>query len=348
MKKPSPAEKKAEKTFFGQDMQKSWTAHLKNYGPILKPAFPENYQAKVLLCGALTHITKKNQPQALLKLNSLQKHLETDADKAAFFFTMGLFCEYAGKFDEMAGLYAQANDLKHGFFLPYLKVGKYDLDRRNYGRAEESYRNAIRCLAAAADPKEKQLLATAYTNQASCLIMMHRSAEAETALEKARQAAPMVPGRAAPEAILHSLRGETAQMLTSLDTLKTMAPFAYDSIKKSTDKILSRTEPQFFTIPVDAEKVAAFWNWFTEEEASLKQQLDKQEYDGVMKSVSGKLLETFPFLEEPPYVAIGKNEQGFVIQLQDMHAVGVADAYRQLMESIPDAVKTNWLFDVIH
>lgn len=348
MTKKSPAEKKAEKTFLGADMQKSWAGFMKAYGPILKPAFHENFQAKVLLCNALTHITKKNQPQALLKLNSLQKHLETDADKAAFFFAMGLFCEYAGKFDEMAGLYAQANDLKHGFYLPYLKVGKYDLDRRNYGRAEKSYRNAIRCLTGTADEKEKQLLATSYTNLASCLIMMHRCEEADAALETSRKLSPMVPGRSAPEAILHALRGETARLMESLNTLKTMAPFAYDSIKKSTDKILSRTEPQFFTAAVEAEKIAAFWSWFRTEESNMKIQLDKQEYDAVIQLIANHLLEAFPFLEQLPYVALGKNEKGYVIQLQDMYAVGVIEAYKQLLNACPEAIRENWLFDVVH
>ena len=143
MKKPSPADKKAQKTFNSPQTQQNWAVHMKNYGPILAPAFAEDYQARLHLCAALTHITKKALPQALLKLNSLQKHLVTDADKAAFFFAMGLFCEYAGKYDEMAGLYAQANDLRHTFFLPYLKVAKYALDNRDYSNAEEGYRAAI-------------------------------------------------------------------------------------------------------------------------------------------------------------------------------------------------------------
>lgn len=348
MNKRSPAEKKAEKTFFGSDMQKSWASHTKAYGPILKPAFSENYQAKVLLCNALTHIVNKNQPQALLKLNSLQKHLATDEDKAAFFFAMGLFCEYAGKFDEMAALYTQANDLNHGFHLPYLKVGKYELDRRNYGKAEGCYRSAIRCLSATTDDKEKQLLATAYTNLASCLIMMHRFDEAVSALEASRKQTPMVPGRSAPEAILHALRKETAQLLTSLDTLKALAPFAYDAIKKSTDKILAGTEPQFFSVPLDDEKIAAFWTWFGGCEGDLKEKLDKQEYDAVMAAIGDRLLEAFPFLEERPYVALGKNDSGYVIQLKDHYAVGIISAYSKLAAACPEDVKSRWLFDIVH
>ena len=348
MTKPSPAEKKAEKAFFSNDTQKSWATHLKNYGPILKPAFAESYQAKVLLCSALTHITKKNQPQALLKLNSLQKFLVTDADKAAFFFAMGLFCEYAGKFDEMAALYNQAGDLHHSFYLPYLKAGKYALDTRDYAVAEKNYRAALRCFPAIPGDKEKQLLASAHTNLASCLLMMHRPEEAEAALEASRKAMPLFPGRAAPEAIAHALRGQTAQMLSALESLKTMAPFAYDAIKKSCDKILSREEPQFFAVPVKEENIAAFWGWFTQQEADLRHQADKQEYETVMRVVGEHLLDAFPFLEQRPTVALGKNDKGYVIQLKDMYAVAVTEAYAKLTAACPEDIKAGWLFDIVH
>ena len=112
---------------------------------------------KILWIENILTITGKKLPQALLKLNSLQKNLVTDADKAAFFFAMGLFCEYAGKFDEMAALYNQANDLGHKFYLPYLKAGKYALDTRDYGTAEKNYRAAVSCFSAMAlSDKEKQ------------------------------------------------------------------------------------------------------------------------------------------------------------------------------------------------
>lgn len=348
MAKPSPAEKKAEKAFFAADMQKSWASHLKNYGPILKPAFAESFQAKVLLCAALTHITKKNQPQALLKLNSLQKFLVTDADKASFFFAMGLFCECAGKFDEMAALYNQANDLHHSFYLPYLKAGKYALDTRDYAVAEKNYRSALRCFPAIPTDKEKQLLASAHTNLASCLLMMHRTQEAEAALDASRKVMPLFPGRSAPEAIVHALRGRTAQMLTALDALKTMAPFAYDAIKKSCDKILSREEPQFFSVPVKEENIAIFWNWFSQQEADLHRQADKQEYEAVMRAIGEHLLEAFPFLEQRPTVALGKHDTGYVIQLKDMYALGVAEAYAKLTAACPEEIKARWLFDIVH
>ena len=61
-----------------------------------------------------------------------------------------------------------------------------------------------------------------------------------------------------------------------------------------------------------------------------------------------KLLETFPFLEETPNVALGKNEQGWIIRLQDLFAVAVMDAYEKLMSACPEEVKENWQFDIAH
>lgn len=349
MKKQTIADKLAQKSFASPEIKKSWAVHMKAFGPILKPAFPEDYQARVHLCAALNHISNKNLPQALLKLNGLQKHLVTDADKAAFFFAMGLFCEYAGKFDEMAGLYSQANSLNHSFYLPYLKVAKYALDTRDYGTAEENYRAAIGCFnVTGLDDKDKQLLSSAYTNLASCLLMMQRTAEAEAALNTSRTLIAVAPGRSAPEAILHAIQKDTAALLSDLTNLKTFAPFAYDSIKKSTDKILSGTEPQFFEVPVDVEKIAAFWSWFSGSEACLKEKLDKQEYENVMTDIGHQLLAAFPFLEQRPYVALGKNDRGYVIQLKDQYAVAMIAAYKKLVDACPAEITEHWFFDVVH
>lgn len=349
MKKQSIADKMAQKSFASPEIKKSWAVHMQAFGPILKPAFAEDYQARVHLCAALNHISNKNLPQALLKLNGLQKRLKTDADKAAFLFCMGLFCETAGKQEEMIALYTNCNSFGHKFYLPYLKVGKFHLDCCSYDEAEANYRSAIGCFTATGlSDQEKLLLGSAYTNLASCLIMMHRCEEAEAALTTSRSLYPEAPGRAAPEAALHALRGEKEQVEACLNTLKSHAPAAYDAIKKSTDKILSGTDPLFFAVPVEEEKIAAFWNWFQENSDDLHKKLDAQEYDNAISAIAAHLLEAFPFLEEPPYVALGKNDRGYVIQLKDMYATGVIDAYGRLLECCSEAVKECWQFDVVH
>lgn len=349
MKKQSIADKMAQKSFASPEIKKSWAVHMQAFGPILKPAFAEDYQARIHLCAALNHISSKNLPQALLKLNGLQKRLQTDADKAAFFFTMGLFCETAGKTEEMVALYSQANSLGHKFYLPYLKVAKFYLDNCSYDQAETNYRAAIDCFTATGlSDSDKLLLGSAYTNLASSLIMMHRYEEAEAALETSRSFCADAPGRAAPEAVLHAVRGETEKLEACLNVLKSHVPFAWESIKKSTDKILAGTDPMFFPVCVDMEKIHAFWNWFAASQQDLHTKLDQQKYDTAMADIANHLLETFPFLEQPPYVAFGKNAAGYVIQLKDMFAIGISAAYASLMEACPEEVKASWQFDVVH
>lgn len=349
MKKQSIADKLAQKSFASPEIKKSWAVHMQAFGPILKPAFAEDYQARVHLCAALNHISNKNLPQALLKLNGLQKRLETDADKAAFLFCMGLFFETAGKAEEMIALYTQCNSFGHKFYLPYLKVAKFHLDCCSYDEAEANYRAAIGCFEATGiDGQDKLILGSAYANLSSCLIMMHRCEEADNALATSRSLYPDAPGRAAPESILHALRGETAELEACLNTLKAHAPAAYDSIKKSTGKILDRTDPLFFAVPVEEEKITAFWNWYAESSDNIHKKLDAQEYDAGISAIAAQLLEAFPFLEEAPYVALGKNDRGYVIQLKDMYATGVMDAYRKLLNACPEDVKARWQFDVVH
>lgn len=349
MKKPSMSDKLAQKSFNSPEIKKSWAVHMQAFGPILKPAFAEDYQARVHLCAALNHISNKNLPQALLKLNGLQKRLSTDADKAAFFFAMGLFCETAGKKEEMVALYTQCNALGHKFYLPYLKVGKFHLDRCSYDEAEASYRAAIGCFTATglSDP-EKLILGSAYTNLASCLVMMHRYEEAEAALATSRSLYPDAPGRAAPEAALHAARGEAEQVEACLATLKAHAPAAYEAIRKSSGRILAGTDPMFFAVPVEDKKIAAFWAWFAAGSDDLHRKLDAQEYEAVISAVASRLLEAFPFLEEPPYVALGKNEKGYVIQLKDMYAIGISQAYAKLLDACSEEILARWQFDVVH
>ncbi len=349
MKKPSMAEKMAQKTFFNPQFQKNWAAYQKSFGPILKPAFQDSVQAKVHLCTALNHINSKNMPQALLSLNALQKHLHTDADHAAFLFFMGLFCEYAGRFDQMADLYAQANAKGHRFYLPYLKVAKYHMDGCIYDVAADNYRGAIDCFdTASLMDQDRLLLGAAYANLASCLAMLHRYEEADTALSASRDLSPNSPNQAAPEAILHAVRGEKEQAQACLEILKNQTSKAYDTMKKSVEKIFAGTEPQFFEVPVAQENIAVFWTWFADQAADLKKKLDKQEYEAVIAAVGDQLLQAFPFLENRPYVALGKNEQGYVIQLKDRYAPGMIKAYGMLKEACPPEIGAAWLFDVIH
>lgn len=349
MKKPTLADRIAEKAFKSADVQKSWAVHMQAFGPILDHAFENDHQSRIHLTAALNHLSKRQLSQGLAKLAKLRDACANNADRAALLFFMGMYCELTGDREKMLALYTTVNELGHRFYLPYLKVAKFYLDGHLYTRAEENYRAGIDCFTATGlDDRDKLILGSAYTNLASCLLMTHRYEEAEAALTTSRSLCPNAPGRAAIEAALHAIRGDAAQVEESLEELKSHAPAAWAGVKESTDKILRREDPLFFPMPLEAEALAAFWTWFAGFEPELRACLERQEYQAALTPVARRLLAQFPFLEEPPLLDVGQNDNGYVLILKDLYAVGVRDLWEKLLEATPEEIGARWQFDIVH
>ena len=343
MTRENLADKIAKKTFNSQEFQKSWDAHMQAFGPILEPAFAEDYQTRVHLTAALNIISNRNINGGLKKLKSLQDKCKNDTDKAALLFFMGVCFEMAGQQEQMLECYTYANEYEHGFYLPYLKVARVFLDERNYDKAEENFRRVFHCLDTA-EPNEqgRLILSSAYTNYATCMTMMHRYEEAEKALSKAKKLYPNALGRESAEAVLHAIRGNTEQMEKCLETLKKYDPEMFDDAKKSTEKILTRTDPLFYEIAVDDTKITDFWCWFKACEAELLLKLERQEYEEVINSVAEQLFIAFPFLDEqPPYIGLSRDNDGYVVVLHDMYVTAVMNAYEKLLQA-RQAVVGEW------
>lgn len=349
MKKESIADKLARKSFESDKFQQSWQVHMGAFGPILQAAFENDYQAKVHLCAALNHISKRQLAQGLEKLKTLQKYVQTDGDKCAYLFFMGVYCEMAGNQEQMLAMYTMANEYGHRLYLPYMKVGKFYLNGHFYEKAEENYRGAIDCFTARGlSQQDKLILGSAYSNLASGLLMMHRYEEAEAALTTSRSLYADAPGRAAVEAALYAVQGDEEKVKACLETLKGHAPAVYAAVKESAEKILAKTDPVFFPQLIADGVIEEFWGWFGAYAPDLKVKLDQEEYEAALTPVAERLLAAFPFLEETPNVALGRNEQGWVLQLQDLYAVAVMDAYEKLLAACPEEIKANWQFDVVH
>lgn len=349
MKKETLAEKMARKSFESASFQQSWQVHMQAFGPILEPAFEDDYQAKVHLCAALNHISKRQLSQGLAKLKTLQKYVRTDADKCAYLFFMGVYCDMAGNQEQMIAMYTMANEYGHKLYLPYLKLAKFYINGHMYEKGEVNCRAAIDCFTATGlSERDKLLLGSAYANLGSCLLMMHRYEEAEAALTTSRSLFPNAPGRTAVEAALYAIREDAEKVAECLETLKSHAPAAYEAVKESTDKILAKADPLFFSQQLDEGKIAIFWDWFAEYSDTLRELIEKEQYEEPMTLVAENLLDAFPFLEEKPNVALGKNDQGWVIQLQDLYAVAVMDAYAKLLAACPEEIREKWQFDIVH
>lgn len=236
----------AEKSFKSASIQKSWMIHMNAFQPILEPAFVESYAARVHLTAALNYISRRDSKNGLKKLRILEKMCVNDADKAAWLFFMGLCFEMIGEEEQTMAYYQQAGEFQHQFYLPYLKVAKSAHNDGMFDVAEEHYWKAIHCF----DEKEldhgsKVILASAYTNLASCLTMMHRYEEAEQMIVLSEKTLAKQPGREATKAIIYAALKKEEQVATALLALEEEYPSMVSEIKKMTNEILAGTHPQF-------------------------------------------------------------------------------------------------------
>jgi len=349
MAKETFAEKLARKGFYSASVQRSWQSHMQAFGPILEPAFVEKYQARVHLTAALNHISSRDIRKGLEKLKKVQKFMETDAEKALVLFVSGLAFEMAGAKDQMVGYYLQAAEFGHRFYLPYLKVAKSAHNDAVFDVAERNYRAGISCFDEnSLDDQSRMIVASAYTNLASCLTMMHRFDEAESCFAASRRILPKQPGRETSEAVFYAAagQGEKAQML--LETTDDLRTEMMKAARQVVDEILGGTHPHFSEVKIEDEGVSAFWNWFAENQAQLLEKLAQEAYEDVTVMMQSELRKVFPFMERELDLGMAPDENGYRVTFADFYMVSLERGYAKLIQACPEVVATKWKFEAAH
>lgn len=347
MKKETLAEKLAKKSFESTAVQKSWQEHMKAFGPILEPAFTDDYQAKVDLTAALNHISRRDIVKGLKKLQAVETHCVTDADYAAWLFFSGLCMEMANRKEEMLSFYQQAGEYGHRFYLPYLQIAKAAHNDAAFDIAKDNYLKTVRCLENDdLDDRNRVMIGSVYTNLVSCLTMMHCYDEAEEALRKSMEILPEQPGRTATEAILAAAEGDKERAYCCTDTIARQLPPFYETTKQMVDEILEGRHPQFSRIPIEKEQIDAFWDWFVSNEDFLLNMLKIKEYDAVFQLVQPKLKELFPFMKRDLDFSIEPEEGTYKIAFADYHMTSLENGYKELIDAKPERLSEHWEFDI--
>lgn len=347
MKKETFAEKLARKSFESATIQKSWQIHIQAFGPILEPAFVDNYQARLDLTAALNFISNYEFKKGLKKLQLIENICSTDEDKTAWLFCMGLCLEMANIKDGMIAYYQEAGEYGHKFYLPYLKIAKTAHNDAVFEIAKENYVKAIQCLNE--DEKDEQkriILGSAYTNYASCLTMMHRYEEAEEAIRKSIEIVPEQKGRATTEAILQAAMGNPEKAYYYTNVTAVEMPAFYEHTKKTVNDILEKQHPHFSVIASAECAMEMFWEWFVSSEADLLKTLESEDYDTVFQMIQPKLKEVFPFMERDLEFGIEPKEDFYQITFADFFMVSLEQGYKELIEKAPKTLVKHWTFDI--
>lgn len=349
MKKMSLADKLAKKTFESAVIQKSWQGHMQAFGPILAPAFVDDYQTKTHLCAALNFISNRDLEKALKKLQPLQGKCETDADKAAWLFCMGLVFDMAGVTEAMVDFYQQAARFGHHFYLPYLKVAKAAHMDGAFDVAAENYEIGIDCLRQGEyNDQIRVMLGSVCSNFAAALTMMHRFEDAHAMLDASMDYMPVLPGRSGTHAVLFAAEGNWEVVEAAMTALQSESAEMYAQTQKMVDAIREGTQPQFFTREIAPEDMGDFWAWFAENEGTIAQCLAKESYDGAFALVQPKLKALFPFMERELDLAFQPTEEGINVIFADYYAVALRDGYEKLIAAKPDTLENPWMFVIEH
>lgn len=347
MGKETFAEKVARKSFESAAIQKSWQAHIQAFGPILEPAFVDNYQARLDLTAALNFISNRDLKKGLNKLQLIENNCSTDEDKAAWLFCMGVCMEMANLKEDMIAFYQQAGEYGHSFYLPYLKIAKTAHNDGVFEVAEENYIKAIQCLKKEKlDEQKCIILGSAYTNYASCLTMMHRYEEAEKALKNSKEILPEQKGRAATEAILQAAMGNAEKAYFYTDATATESPAFYEHTKKMVTEIIEKKHPHFSLVALEEGAMEAFWDWFVSNEKNFLKKLELKDYDTVFQMIQPKLKEVFPFMERELEFGIEPREGFYQITFADFFVVSLEEGYKRLIKIVPKPLAEHWAFDI--
>lgn len=344
MAKNSFLEKIAKKSFDSAAFQQSWQIHMQAFGPIMEPAFTDNYQARVHLAAALGRIQNRDIKGGVAKLQEVEKHIETDADKAAWLFFMGLCFEMGGMHDRMIGFYLEAGNYGHKFYLPYLKVAKYAHGDNTFDVAEANYRKGIACLEGKTDAQSIMVLSSTYTNCAACLTMMHRFDDAKAMIEKSKAIMPVQKGRAEAEAILYAALGDRERVAALMEIIRTEAPERMDEIKSVIDEILSGGNTHFTVVKTDAEAIGNFWKWFEEKESSITSLLMGNRHEELFAMMQAELGKLFPFWKAPVEHYFQRTETGWEMGFASGFSASLEKGFSDLIAACPESLKKNWEF----
>lgn len=328
----------AENTYYSDVFQKKWSVHMQAFGEILKYAFVENYVARIHLCAALDYISRQETRNGHDKLELVHTYCETDKDETAWLFCMGLCYEMDGRKEDMLQFYQQANEHRHDFYLPYLKVAKNAHEDAAFDIAEQNYREAIRCLWQLRDNQQsKIILASAYTNLTSCLTMMHRYSEAEEYLELSKVVLSEQAGRASAEAILYAAMQEKEKLAGSLEQLKKENIALYMVTKEMTDRIMSGEHPHFSKQVINPILYVDFWNWFYKKQENVK-----------AEDIQKKINKIFTFMQRTCEVELVCDSEGRKVIFYDYYVIALHAGYQELIKICPEVLKEKWNFKIEH
>lgn len=351
MKKPSKLEESVAKMSFNlPQLRQSWDAHMQVFGPILAPAYPDCWTARVHLTNILNKISRRDVSGARATMQALLKSCGCDGEpeKALWHFLEGLCGEVSGDESAMIDGYMAAENYHHRFYLPHLKLARGAHAASEFDIACHEYSMALHRIREMPDnPAKDKHLASALTNLASCLTSMHRYDDAMAALEEAKGIMHL-PGMEVTEAILLAAMDREREMESCLIALAAENHPAYDATLDTATAIINGENPHFTAQPADDIAIAAFWQWFADSESRLRQLCGQEENGELEALLADRLAPCFPFEHPELQMHPGPDGEAPEMYFIDFYSRSLQSGYEALLAACPPEIAARWTFTIEH
>ena len=182
----SLSEHMARAAFEKPAVAEQWQFYLRMFGPILSPAWPDSFTARIHLINALNHIGRQEADQARKLMATLERScgIPGDPERALMHFLTGLLANRMGNDEEAMAAWCACARCNPPFTMPSFKAAVLARESGRYALAADMYRRTLTLPAGAAGqtPGALQIPAESWSGLALCLTMLRLFAEAQQAL----------------------------------------------------------------------------------------------------------------------------------------------------------------------
>lgn len=258
-----------------------YMAHIGKHVPILKDALTGDPVNQLLTLRIMDDTARGRHADAAKKLEQLRRVVRdgsSDADKALYCVLMGESHVQQQQMGQAARWMHKASRYNHRFHYPYLLLGFHRLFHRGEpDRAAELFDRAISCIYdfPPLDESKQAVIALMHAAMAYALLLMHRTEDARLTLHKAAAAARTEEYLHAA-AHIHAALGQRDEAEEALAGLKKVNGNRHANASEGVALLLAGTHPHFTARPIDPEPVRAYWDWFVQEERTLRRLLADQ------------------------------------------------------------------------
>lgn len=327
-------------------------AQAATFKEVFTNAFAHSEEAQVTLTGALVYASVlKRFDTALEHLISLEPLCQSTQDEASLCYFKGLMYDFSERYEEMEICYDRFLELNEVsepiyIFLPYVRRAKLLHKSCKIMKSQEYFCKVLSYYEKRGRATEKSLsLHNLYFDLASSFMFCHDYTAALDFAEKAHLVWSEEPddGNKMIEMMLFSLVGKTDKARVILDSIEKTSG-VYSVAGAMLYRIASKTDPHYFALEHDGEKIKSFWEWFLKNEKKLFKLAFSNEHEKLKKLLSDKMRAVFHYMMRDLAMSIELDDRTVKIVAYTDYVLSLDCGLGKLFEAKPKEL-TYWSFE---